>query len=117
MSPHQNVDRDRIRLFLERLAARFQRPARIYLVGGTSLVYEKLREQSLDIDLAIDVAPQFHSELLSAIRDLKDELSVNVEEAFRATSSPCQPAPKAVMSLLRGFESWTSFTSTSTALP
>ena len=77
----QDVDRERIRLFLERLGGRFRRPARIFLVGGTTLVYEGLREQSLDIDLAIEVDPQDHGDLMKAIRELKDELSINVEEA------------------------------------
>lgn len=81
MSQRQSVDRARIRLFLERLAARYRGAARIYLVGGTTLVYEGLRQQSLDIDLVLEVAREQHSRLVQAIRELKDELSLNVEEA------------------------------------
>jgi hypothetical protein len=81
MSLRPPVDHDRIELFLKNLGDRFRRPARIYLVGGTTLVFEGLRRQTLDIDLALDVAPADHSDLLQAIRELKDTLSINVEEA------------------------------------
>lgn len=81
MSPRQSVDRERIRWFFERLGKRCAVSARIYLVGGTTLVYEELREQTLDIDVVIEVSPKDHGKLIQAIRELKDELSVNVEEA------------------------------------
>lgn len=81
MSLRQNVDRHRIKLFFERLGERFHRPGRIYLVGGTSLVIEQLRQQTVDIDIVVEVSPADHSELITAIRDLMDTFSVNVEEA------------------------------------
>src|SRR5712692_10603547 len=81
MSLRPPVDRDRIRLFLKSLGDRLRRYGRIYLVGGTTLVFEGLRQQTLDIDLAIEVAPADHGDLIQAIRELKDKLSINVEEA------------------------------------
>ena len=81
MSLRQSVDSSRIRAFLERLASRCHRPARIYLVGGTTLVYESLRKQSLDMGIVLEVSSENHGELVRAIRELKDERSVNVEEA------------------------------------
>lgn len=81
MSLRQAVDHDRIKLFLKNLGDRFRRPGRIYLVGGTTLVFEGLRQQTLDIDLMIEVAPADHGDLIRAIRELKDTLSINVEEA------------------------------------
>jgi hypothetical protein len=51
------------------------------LIGGTTLVFEALRSQTLDIDIALEVPPPDHADLIRAIRVLKDELSVNVEEA------------------------------------
>jgi hypothetical protein len=59
----------------------FRFPARLYLVGGATLVYEGLREQSLDIDISYEVAAEHESEFAWAIRTLKDELQVNVELA------------------------------------
>ena len=81
MSLRQRVDRARIELFLKRLGERFRRPGRIYLVGGTTLVFEALREQTVDIDVVIEVSPADHGDLIRAVRELKDELSINVEEA------------------------------------
>ena len=81
MSTRQLADRARIEFFLRRLGERFRRPARLYLVGGTTMVYEGFREQSLDIDLTMDVPSADHAELIQAIRALKDELALNVEEA------------------------------------
>ena len=81
MSLRQSVDSRRIQLFLTELGKRFREHARIYLVGGTTVVYEGLRQQTLDIDLVIEVAGESHAELVEAIRQLKDSLSINVEEA------------------------------------
>lgn len=81
MSPRERVDRDRVRRFLEELARRFHRPARIFLVGGTTLVFEGLRDTTLDIDLTLDVSREDHARLIEAIKALKEELAVNVEEA------------------------------------
>jgi len=42
------VDRQRIELFLQRLGRLFTKSGRLYLVGGTTMVYEGLRQQTLD---------------------------------------------------------------------
>jgi len=81
MSLRQSVDRERITEFLKQLGNRFHRPARIYLVGGTTLVFEQLRQQTLDIDVVLEVSAGDHGKLVQAIRELKDSLSINVEEA------------------------------------
>lgn len=47
MSSRVPTDRLRIELFLRRLGERFRRPGRVYLVGGTTMVFEGLRAQSL----------------------------------------------------------------------
>ncbi len=80
MSSRQPADRARIELFLRRLGERFRHPGRIYLVGGTTMVFEGLREQSLDVDLTFEVAPEHHATLVQAIRELKDQLALNVEQ-------------------------------------
>lgn len=80
MSSRPPVDRTRIELFLRRLGERFRRPGRIYLVGGTTLVFEGLRDQSLDIDVTFDVASEDHTRMIQAIRELKEELALNVEQ-------------------------------------
>lgn len=77
----QRVDQQRIELFLQRLGRQFNRPGRIYLVGGTTMVYEGFRQQTLDIDLAIEVDNQDHAAFVTAVRELKNSLSLNIEEA------------------------------------
>lgn len=84
----QRADRERIRGFLSQLSQRFRGAARLYLVGGTTLVYEGFRQQSLDVDIVMEVSDAQHSNLVQAIRGLKDELSINVEEASPADFIP-----------------------------
>ncbi len=88
MSQRQPASRERIEFFLQRLGERFRYPARIYLVGGSTLVYERFRQQSLDVDITFSVANEHHGELLRAIKDLKHQLSINVEEASPADFIP-----------------------------
>ncbi|MDE3088859.1 MAG: hypothetical protein KGJ80_05700 [Chloroflexota bacterium] len=80
MSTRPPVDRKRIEQFLQRLGERFRKPARVFLVGGTTMVFEGFRAQSLDIDLTFEVVPADHGEMIQTIRDLKDQLGFNVEE-------------------------------------
>lgn len=75
------IDRLRVHYFLVKLGMAFRHPARLYLVGGTTLVYEGLREQSLDIDISYEVADEYEAEFAQVIRRLKDELQINVEQA------------------------------------
>jgi hypothetical protein len=75
------VDRQRILFFLQHLGQRFRKPGRVYLVGGTTLVFEGFRTQTLDVDLTFDVDERDYGEFIQAVRVLKDELAINVEEA------------------------------------
>ena len=75
------IDRLRVHYFLVKLGMAFRHPARLFLVGGTTLVYEGLREQSLDIDISYEVAVEHETAFSSAIQSLKEELQVNVELA------------------------------------
>ena len=84
----QRVDQQRIELFLQRLGRQFNKPGRIYLVGGTTMVYEGLRQQTLDIDLALEIADEDHSAFIATIRQLKESLSLNIEEASPADFIP-----------------------------
>lgn len=88
MSLRADVDRGRIQEFLRELGRVYRGPARLYLVGGTTLVYEGLRQATIDIDLGIEVDPAQHGPLLSEIARLKDRLNVNVEEASPADFIP-----------------------------
>ena len=84
----QRVDQQRIELFLQQLGRQFVGPGRVYLVGGTTMVYEGLRQNTLDIDLALEIADEDHSRFISAVRMLKEQLSLNIEEASPADFIP-----------------------------
>jgi hypothetical protein len=75
------IDRLRVHYFLVKLGIEFRYPARLYLVGGTTMVYEGLRHQSLDIDIDYEVADEHEAEFARVIRQLKEELQVNIELA------------------------------------
>lgn len=88
MSPRLQVDQQRIDRFLQQLGRRFAKPGRVYLVGGTSLVYEGLRSQTLDIDLTFEIAPEDHALFIEVVRELKESLSLNIEEVSPADFIP-----------------------------
>jgi hypothetical protein len=88
MSPRQSVDRQRIEHFLRQLGERFSKPGRIYLVGGTSIVYEGMRQQTLDIDLTFEIDNEYHHLFIEVVRDLKESLSLNIEEVSPADFIP-----------------------------
>src|SRR5690242_14004817 len=81
MNFQPEVDRSRIEHFLRALGQAFRHPARLSIVGGTSLVYEGLRQSTLDIDYAVEVENAYHGDLMRQIARLKDQLAVNAEEA------------------------------------
>jgi hypothetical protein len=79
MSMRAPADRERIERFLTRLGAAVSEPGRIYLVGGTTMVYEGFRATTVDIDLLVEADDP--NAIVAAIRDLKDALDINIEFA------------------------------------
>ena len=88
VSQRSPVDSQRIHEFLGALGERFRGRARLYLVGGATLVYEHFRAQTLDIDLTIEAEPSAEGQLIQAIRELKDSLGLNVEQVSPADFIP-----------------------------
>ena len=88
MSSRLPATRERIELFLQALGDRFRKPGRVYLVGGTTIVMEGLKKQSTDVDLTYQIDANDHDAFLKAIRELKDQLSINIEEASPADFIP-----------------------------
>lgn len=76
MSMRPPVDRARIAAFLSRLGST-NLSGRLFLAGGSALVYQGVRGGTLDIDIALESDNE--AQLLETIRRLKDELQVNVE--------------------------------------
>jgi len=87
----EDVDRERLRRFLEDLGRTFRRPARLYLSGGEGFVWRGLRATTRDIDVAYEVDPADHAEWVRALVALKESLRVNVEEAQPSDFVPLPP--------------------------
>jgi hypothetical protein len=79
MSMRAPVDRERIERFLVRLGSMVHEPGRLYLVGGTTMVYEGFRATTVDIHVLVEADTP--GAIIAAIRSLKDVLDMNVEFA------------------------------------
>lgn len=90
----QPVHAEQIDAFLKALGKEVRVPCRIYLVGGTSLVTMGLRDQTIDIDLSFEIEDAHHQKLIEAIRHLKEELHLNIEEASPKDFIPLPPGWK-----------------------
>lgn len=78
----------RIRAFMRALGERAKGPGRIYLVGGATAVLVGWRDTTKDVDIKLDPEP---AGVFEAIRDLKDELSLNIELAAPDQFIPAVP--------------------------
>lgn len=68
----------RIRRLLQELGKSTREPATPYLTGGATAVLLGWRDATIDVD--VKLVPD-RDEVLRAIRDLKNELQINVELA------------------------------------
>ncbi len=73
---------------MRELATRSRAEGRIYLTGGASAVLLEWRAKTVDVDVTI--LPD-SNDVLTAIRDLKDQLNINVELASPADFIPELP--------------------------
>ncbi len=72
--------RQRIERFLRELGQRYRGGGRLYLVGGTQMVYAGFRRQTEDIDYMVRLEGD-HQEFTIAVRALIRELNLSVEPA------------------------------------
>jgi len=91
MSPRDDVTRERLRQLLDQIGRRFHGPARLYLSGGEGLVWRGLRGTTKDVDVHYEVSPDRHGAFVSVLRDLKESLSINIEEAYPGDFIPLPP--------------------------
>jgi len=82
------ADGTRLRRFLNALAHRVRGPGTLYLVGGSSAVWEGWRETTIDVDMKAEPEPLG---LFEAIAELKNELGINVELASPDQFIPALP--------------------------
>ena len=72
------VDAERLASFMRALGHQARKPARVYLTGGSSAVLIGWRASTIDVDAKIE--PE-NDEILRAIPEIKERLSINVELA------------------------------------
>jgi hypothetical protein len=82
------ADGERIRCFMEALAAAALADARVYFTGGATAVLLGWRASTIDVDLKI--VPE-QDALLRAIPQIKESLQVNVELASPTDFIPVPP--------------------------
>jgi hypothetical protein len=75
------VTRDRIERVLSELGRRYRGEGRMYLVGGTQMVFMGFRRQTEDIDYAAQLTGD-HGEFVSILRSLIHELDISIEPAW-----------------------------------
>ena len=78
--PRSTIDRATLETFLARLSLAFERPARVYLIGETTQVYEGWREWVRRVEFAADVLPDDRPAFDKVVRDLRAELGIEVLE-------------------------------------
>lgn len=74
------VTRERIEHFLRELGKRYRGGGRLYLVGGTQMVFAGFRGQTEDIDYTVQLEGD-HQGFTAAVRSLIRELNISVEPA------------------------------------
>jgi hypothetical protein len=72
------LDASRVRALMRELGRAARGPGRVYLTGGTSAVLEGWRRSTVYADLKLDPEP---AGVFEALRQIKDELAVNIELA------------------------------------
>jgi len=78
------LSREQIDVFLRRLAQDFRQPIKLYLVGGTSYVYEGFLQHTLDIDFALEMASSDRIQLIRTLLDISYQLEVVTDEVSPA---------------------------------
>jgi hypothetical protein len=91
VSPRKDVTRDRIDELLRAIGSEFRHPCRLYLCGGDGLVWRGLRGFTRDVDISYEVDARHHDAWLRTIRELKDRLDINIEEAHPGDFVPLPP--------------------------
>jgi hypothetical protein len=86
--PRSPVDRATLAAFLNRLAAAFDRPGRLYLVGETTQVFEGWRAWTERLHFAAEVAPDARAAFDAAVRSLQAEMGIEVLEESPADVIP-----------------------------
>jgi len=80
-----------LRIFFERLGQRLEKPANLYLLGGSALCLLGSSRATLDIDYDLGLPSDEQAALRSAISELAMEMHLDVEPVLLAEFAPLPP--------------------------
>src|SRR5437763_1203174 len=73
--------RERIERFLHRLGQVFRGNGRLYLVGGSLMVFQGYRPVTQDLDYTVHLVAGDDQDFTSAVRQVQREINLNIERA------------------------------------
>lgn len=79
--PRLDATRDRIDRFLRRLGQVFRGQGRLYLVGGSLMVFQGYRPLTQDVDYMVQLIAGDDQDFTSALRQVQREINLNMERA------------------------------------
>jgi len=88
VSLYDPVTLDRLQEFLTRLGRVYREPGRVYLVGGTGLIYQRLKGLTKDVDLDTPLPPEAHDRFWRAVRQISWDMNMAIEEVSPAQFIP-----------------------------
>lgn len=106
--PYQLVTPEHLHRFLDRLAREYRRTGRIYLVGGTGLLYQGLKSVTKDVDLSTQLPSSDQDAFTRILRRLSNDMQIAIEEVSPADFIPCHKEPSSVTAFWAARVSWTS---------
>lgn len=80
MSQYDPVTRARLQQLLTQLGREIREPGRVYLVGGTGLLYDGLKGVTKDVDLSTQVPSAARESFSRILQRLSRELNMAIEE-------------------------------------
>lgn len=69
-----------LRALMQGLGVRCSQPATLYLLGGSALCLLGSPRQTLDLDYAVEIAPEAEHEFLEVLADLAATLHIDLED-------------------------------------
>jgi len=80
MSFYGPVTAARLTEFLTRLSREYTRPARIFLVGGTSLLLDGAKNTTKDIDIVVQLSQPNDARFPEVVQRLRHQMNMAIEE-------------------------------------
>ena len=80
MSQYDPVTPERLQQFLTRLGRECREPGRVYLVGGTGLLYQGLKALTKDVDKSTSLSLDAHDQFWRTVRRISRDMNMAIED-------------------------------------